>query len=35
MAGNRFTEEHVIQILQEADPELSVADICWKNTCWQ
>jgi putative transposase len=33
MKGNRFTEEQIIRILQEANSGLSVADICRKHNC--
>jgi len=33
MKRNRFTEEQIIRILQEAEAGLPVADVCRKNNC--
>lgn len=33
MKGKRFTEEQIIQILQEAESGLAVADVCRKHNC--
>ena len=33
MKGNRFSEEQIIRILQEAETGLSVGDVCRKHNC--
>lgn len=33
MKKKRFTEEQIIQILQEAESGLSVTDVCRKHNC--
>ena len=33
MKRKRFTEEQIIQILQEAESGLSVTDVCRKHNC--
>ena len=33
MRGKRFSEEEIMQILQEAEDGLSVADVCRKHSC--
>lgn len=33
MRGKRFSEEEIMQILQEAEGGLSVADVCRKHSC--
>jgi putative transposase len=33
MKKKRFTEEQIIQILQEAESGLSVSDVCRKHNC--
>ena len=33
MKGKRFTEEHIITILQESEAGTSVADVCRKYNC--
>jgi len=33
MKSKRFTDEHIIKILQDAETGLSVADVCRKYKC--